>query len=275
MTDSGSLGTPSTTCLPFADSHCHLDFPPFDADRPAVLDRARQAGVGTLILIGCSAQADLRDRARQLAAATPGMHLVSGVHPHEAGGYGPAAEAWLRQAHAQGDLVGLGELGFDFYYDLARPEEQRHAFSRQLGLARELDLPVVLHTRDADAQTAALLRAEGVPRAGGVVHCFSGGEALRDTALELGLHLGVTGMVTYPWAAPLRAVLREVPPSRLTARRGAPYLAPAPRRLPRNEPGQIPRIAEKLAEILELDVATLARLTTASTHALFRVAPLV
>jgi len=254
-----------------ADSHCHLDGAAFDEDRAAVLARARAVGVDTFVVIGCSAEAERRERARAVvAAAGPGVALVSGVHPHAAQGLDEAVCDELRARAAAGELVGLGETGLDYHYDFCPPEEQRAAFRRSLRLAQELDLPVVIHTREAEAETVAILEEEGLPRAGGVIHCFSSAPWLAERALALGLHLGFTGMITYAWAGAVREVARGVPGERLLVETDSPYLGPAPRRLRRNEPGEVRRVAEALAELRGDDLGALAAQTRENCRRLFR-----
>jgi TatD DNase family protein len=252
------------------DSHAHLDFADFDGDLDGVLQRARAAGVAGVIAVGSGRGLESRTAAVALAGRHPDVWATVGIHPHDASLADDAAVAALRELAAQPRVVALGELGLDFHYDHSPRPRQREAFAAQLRVARELGLPVVVHTREADEDTLAILRAEGVPH-GGVLHCFSGGEPLARAGLELGLHVSFSGILTFPKADALRAVARDVVPlDRTLVETDSPYLAPVPHRGRRCEPAHVVHTARRLAELHGLTLEDVARITTRNARRLFR-----
>lgn len=252
------------------DSHCHLDDEAFDADRVAVLDRARQAGVATCLVVGVMDGEGGHRRALDVAGE---LHLpcAAGLHPHEARWFSPETEAELRRLGQAKAIVGLGEIGLDFHYDHSPREDQEKAFRAQIRLARELGLPIIIHTRAADDETLRILREEPIAPAGGVVHCFSGGEVLARGAIELGLYMSFSGIVTFPRAGNLRDIARSVPLGRLLVETDAPYLAPVPHRGRRNEPAHVVRVLETIGAERQLSVEDLGRVTTENFSRLFGV----
>jgi TatD DNase family protein len=252
--------------MTFFDSHCHLTAEHFDEDRGAAISRAREAGVDRMVTIASSAE-DSR-AVVALLRENPGLRGSVGVHPHVAGETDPAALPLLRElALSEPAVVAIGETGFDFFYDNAPRAEQEAWFLRQVELAAELDLPLVVHSRDADAETAAALRdlPDGVR---GVVHCFTGGRALLDAALEADWYVSFTGLVsfrTYDGAELLRAMPRE----RLLIETDSPYLAPVPLRGRRNEPANVRFVCEAVAAHRGEDSAEVARYTAENAERLF------
>lgn len=247
------------------DTHAHLDDPAFDADRDAVVDRAREAGVAAIVNVGY-------DEARwastlHLAGRHAAVYAALGVHPHEAAAWDAALGGRLRRALGAAKVVALGEIGLDFYRDYAPREAQRAAFTAQLALARELDLPVVLHSRAAEDEVVATLAEHRIAR--GVLHSFSGSAETARRALDLGLHVSLTGPVSYPKAEHQRDLARLVPLDRLLLETDCPYLAPQPRRGRRNEPAYVRYTAEAIAAARGEDVARVAAATTANAAALF------
>ncbi len=251
------------------DTHTHLDFPQFDGDRQAVLERAAQAGVEWMVDVG----ADLASsrRAVALAAGEPRLWAAVGVHPHDAATVTPAALAELRALAQNPRVVAIGEIGLDYYRDLSPRPVQRSALEAQLALARELGLPVIVHNRDAHEETLAILRTAAPWR--GVMHCFSGDAAFARAVLDLGLYIGIAGPVTYPKAQTLAEVARLVPLARLLVETDCPYLAPQARRGQRNEPAYVRLIAERVAELRGLTLAALARVTSENARVLFGPGP--
>jgi TatD DNase family protein len=234
------------------DSHCHLDGKPFAADRQAVIRRAREAGVDTLVAIGLQP-------AVELAEADENIYAVVGVHPHEAA-QASGLEAAPLLSHPK--VVAVGEIGLDYHYDFSPRDTQRAVFEGQLQLAAEANLPVVIHTREAWADTVAILKAHGPRR--GIFHCFSGGPAEAEEALALGFHLSFSGIITFPKAEDIREAARLAPLDRLLVETDAPYLAPVPFRGKRNEPAYIVHTARRLAELRGVSFDEIAALTTAN-----------
>lgn len=251
------------------DTHCHLDFERFDADRTAVVARALAAGVQRIIVPGI----DLENCPAVLAVAArfPSVLAAVGIHPNSSAGW---QTDWLDQIRAWAadeHVVAIGEIGLDYYWDLAPQKMQQQAFAAQLALAAELDLPVIVHNREASADVLRLLA--GSPLAGrlraGVLHSFSGTWAAAEQALALGFYLGFTGPVTFKKADELRDVLVRMPLERLLVETDAPFLAPHPHRGKRNEPAYVALVAERIAAVRGLPVAEVAEITSANAIRLF------
>lgn len=248
------------------DSHAHLTDERFADDLAAVVGRAAAAGVDAIITVATSV-AGSRD-ALALAERWPGIYATAGVHPHQAAEASDADWAALPALLETDLVVAVGEAGLDFFYDNAPRGVQREVFDRQLGLAADHDLPAVVHARDADDETAAAIRAH--PRARGVLHCFTGGRALLDTALEAGWSISFTGIVTFARYTDAD-LLRAVPADRLMIETDSPYLAPAPHRGERNEPARVAAIAGRVAEIRGVPAAELREVTTCNAREFFRI----
>ncbi len=221
----------------FIDSHCHLADPQFDADRDAMIERARLAGARALVCIGESlAQAD---KAEAIARAHPGFVVhTAGVHPHDADGWEPARDMAAIRGHLARGAVAVGECGLDYHYDHSPRPRQRQAFADQLAIAQETGRPVVVHTRLAVEDTQAMIAEAGRAGIRGVLHCFTGPRALMDTALEAGWCVSFAGVITFKKFEGLDLV-RAVPDDRLLLETDAPYLAPVPLRGKRNEPAHL------------------------------------
>ena len=245
------------------DAHCHLGDPAFDPDREAVLDRARDAGVTHVVVIGGTLAES--DRAVALARTRPGLSATVGVHPHEARGWSVDAAARLRDLLALPEVVALGETGLDYHYDHSPRDDQRRAFEAQLGLAAEAGKPVVVHARDADDDMAAMLDAAG----GAVVlHSFSSGVNLFAAGMQIAAYFSFSGMITFKnWTMNDR--LTACPPDRLLVETDAPYLAPVPHRGKRNEPAFVRHVAEALARARGESPETLERRTSDNARRLF------
>jgi len=256
------------------DTHAHLDFEQFDADRAAVLERARAAGVAAMVNVG----ADLASSRRAVTLA--GQHLPVyasvGVHPHEAKMLDGAALAELRVLAGRPKVVAVGEIGLDFYRDLSPRDLQRRAFQAQLAWAAQLGKPVIVHDRDAHDEVLQILTdwagtAAGSPLAGrlGVLHSFSGDLAMAERAIELGFYIAVSGPVTYHNARRLPEVVRAVSLDRLLVETDCPYLPPHPHRGQRNEPAHVRLVAEQIAAIRGVTFDQVAQATTANACRLF------
>jgi TatD DNase family protein len=235
--------------------------PQFDGDRDAVVARAREAGVETMLIVGGVDEEQGHRRALRVAGEL-GFPASAGVHPHEARLAAEGVYDELRGLAKDRRIVAIGEIGLDFHYDHSPRDVQREVFRRQVRLAREVGLPVIIHTREADDETAALLEDEGAGEVGGVIHCFTGGPELAKRALALGFYVSFSGIVAFPRAEVIQGVAKEVPRDRLLVETDAPFLAPPPHRGKRNEPAFVVEVARKVASVrgttLE-DVASAAR----------------
>ena len=239
------------------DSHLHLSDQAFEEDRSAVLQRARDAGVAELVTVA-SDPADAR-RAIDLALATPGVWATVGLHPHEAAAFSVELLAELEDLAALPEVVAIGETGLDYHYDNSPREEQLHAFRSQLQLAERAGLPVVVHSRDADEETAALI-SEFAGRVPGVLHCFTGGNELLTAGLDAGWFVSFSGIVTFKRFDGAEAV-RRVPADRLLIETDSPYLSPVPQRGRRNEPSHLIHTCRRVAEIRGEVLETTAEIT--------------
>jgi TatD DNase family protein len=242
--------------------------PAFDADRAEVISRAKAAGVDLILEIAGSdiAKGSL-DAGLALAEEHDLIYSAIGVHPHEASIYDPELEARLLEATSRQKVVGWGEIGLDYHYDYSPREVQRRVFAIQIELARQAGLPVIIHTREAEEDTVAILREhEGVT---GVLHCFTGTQSLADTALELGLLISFSGVLTFKNSNDLRAVAASVPLDRTLVETDSPYLAPVPFRGRRNEPAYVRETAASLASLHGVTIEEVAGQTSANFMRLF------
>lgn len=258
--------------LTLVDSHCHIDMAAFDADRAAVVTRARDAGVERMLVVGC-ADAEAGHRRALSVAEALGLPASAGVHPHDAKIASEETYAEFTQLAQAGRIVAIGEIGLDFHYDNSPRPAQLDVFRQQVRLARELSLPIIVHTRDADAETSQILEEEGAGEVGGVIHCFTGGAELARRALAIGFHISFSGIVTFPRAEGIRAVARDVPLDRILIETDAPFLAPIPHRGKRNEPAFVIEIARFLAKLRDISEQVVARAVTENFDRLFLVGP--
>ncbi len=255
------------------DSHCHLADAAYADDLAEVVARARDADVsGGLCVLACG-DAEEAERGRRVASLWPGLRFAAGVHPHQAHLFaGREAEVVPALSSA---LTGpprasaIGEIGLDYHYDFSPRDAQRAVFRAQVRLAREWRLPVVIHTREADEDTIAIIREEGGGEVAGVFHCFSGTARLADEALGLGFLVSFSGMITFPKATSLRAIAARVPADRLLVETDCPYLAPVPLRGRRNEPAFVARTAETLAGLRQMTLPELDAAVTANFARVF------
>lgn len=251
------------------DSHCHLNFNAFDEDRAEVIERAQAAGVIGFINPGTSL-ADSR-RIVALAGKIPELYAAVGVHPNDAGGFAAETLAQLRGLAQAPKVVAIGEIGLDYYWDEAPRPVQRQVFEQQLGLATELGLPVIIHQRDAAADTMAVLRqwAAGGEHPGLVLHSFSGDLAMAEEAIELGFYIGLSGPVTFKNARGLPEIVVALPADRLLVETDAPFLTPHPFRGKRNEPARVALVAERVAALKNVPQLEMYAQLTKNTKALF------
>jgi TatD DNase family protein len=255
------------------DSHCHLDFPEFAPELDEVMARARAANVGTCLTIGTKLATF--DRTKAIAERYSDVWCTIGSHPHEAKAEPLADSQALLAASKHPKVVGIGETGLDYYYENSPREAQARNFRAHIAAARELDLPLIVHTRDADEDTIAMLEDE--MRKGpfrGLVHCFTGSQMLADAAIAIGFYISASGIATFKNSVALRDVLKTVPLDRLLVETDAPYLAPVPHRGKRNEPAFVTHTAAALAELKGVSREALAQATTENFSRLFtKVAP--
>ena len=250
------------------DSHCHLDFPGLSEERDAVLGRARAAGVGAIQTIGT--RLGTFDQVAAIAEANDDVYCSVGVHPHRAAKEPLDGPGQLLAWAEHPKVIGIGESGLDYYYDHSPRDVQAAVFRLHIQAARESGLPLIVHTRDADRDTADLLRAAlaEAPFAG-VIHCYSSSPELGFAAVEMGLYLGLGGILTFKKSDQLRATVRELPLERLLLETDAPYLAPEPFRGKRNEPAHVAHVAATLGEVKGLALAEVEAATTDNFFRLF------
>ncbi|HZS09296.1 MAG TPA: TatD family hydrolase [Blastocatellia bacterium] len=259
----------------FTDSHAHLDTPAYDADRAEVVARARAAGVDTMLEIaGSDIGKGSLPAGLRLAEEYPFVYAAVGLHPHEASLYDDALERQLLEATRHEKVIGWGEIGLDYHYDNSPRDVQRRIFARQLEMARSVRLPVIIHTREAEDDTIAILRDEwadkGGDEVGGIIHCFTSTQRLADAALEMGFLISFSGVVTFKNSDDLRAVAKSLPLEKLLVETDCPYLAPVPYRGRRNEPAFVVETARLIAELHQTSIEEVARATSGNFRRLFK-----
>lgn len=253
------------------DTHTHLDDARYNDDRDAVLARARESGVEAFVTIGCDLATS--GAAVEIAERYPFVYASIGVHPHEAKHIQDDWYDEFRRLAKNKNVVAYGEIGLDYHYNHSSPKEQRERFREQIQLARELRLPVIIHTREAQEDTVSILKEERASEVGGVFHCFSGDAWLAKEALDLGFHLSFSGILTFQNATALREIAKETPLDRVLIETDCPYLAPIPYRGKRNEPAYVSNVAQQLATLhcSTLTVDHIARQTSDNAKKLFKI----
>jgi TatD DNase family protein len=256
------------------DSHCHLADDTFAGDLDAIVARAKDAPLERVLVILEAGNAKEAAQAERVSALWPETRFSIGVHPHQAHQFADAPEHAAETVRAQFAATpaarAVGEIGLDYHYDYSPRDVQHAVFRAQVRLARELDRPVVIHTREADEDTLVILREEGGGQVRGVLHCFTGNAVLADAGLALGFYISLAGIVTFPKAGELRETARRVPLDRLLVETDSPFLAPVPYRGKRNEPAYVARVVDTLAELHGIAPGALAQQTDANFHRLFR-----
>jgi TatD DNase family protein len=248
------------------DSHAHLDFSQFKSDQDEVIARALDAGVTQIINVGTdliSSEASVA-----LAHRHPSVYASVGIHPHDAKSLSSEALKRLAQLASDDKVVAIGEMGLDFYRDLSPRRQQREAFRQQIRLAIELDMPLVVHDRDAHAEVLKILQEEGAHRVGGVLHCFSGDLKMARQGLEMGFHISFAGPLTYSGETK-QAIARQIPLNKILVETDCPFLTPVPRRGRRNEPAYVRHVAEKIAEIRGISYEEVAEATSKNAARVF------
>ena len=255
----------------FIDSHAHIDGKEFDGDRGEVIQRAHSAGVSLILNVGTGdPHSGAFERAVELGKAHESVFTAIGTHPHDARLYDDAAEAKIKHLISSEHVIAWGEIGLDFHYDNSPRDVQIQIFKRQLRAARDCDLPVVIHTREAEAETIDILKSEydGAQRRG-IFHCFSGSRELAQRAIEIGFMISFSGIVTFKKADELRAVAKQAPLDRLLIETDCPYLTPIPYRGKRNEPAYVVEVARCLATLHDMNIEDMARITTENFNRFF------
>lgn len=253
------------------DTHCHLDPQYFPAGPDDVLTRARAAGVHGFVVVGVGQDLAPARAAVALAKRMPErVSAAVGIHPHDATTLTDASFAELSVLAREAEVAAVGEIGLDYHYDHSPREVQRAAFAKLVGLAREVKKPIVVHTREAAADTIDILRSEGAKDVGGVIHCFSEDRAFAEKALDLGFDVSFSGIVTFKNAAPIHEVAKWAPLDRIVVETDSPYLAPVPLRGKPCEPSYVIHTARRVAELRNIPLEALAEATTVNAERLFR-----
>ena len=254
------------------DSHAHLDDDRYNEDREAMLARAQDAGVTTMITIGCDLASS--QAAVAMAQQYPFVYATVGVHPHEVKHIEDDWYSKLQQLGKEQKVVAYGEIGLDYHYNHSPPQLQRSRFREQVGVAKALGLPLVIHTREAQEDTIKILKEEGAEKVGGVFHCFSGDAWLAKDALDLGFYLSFSGVITFKNASMLRDIVKWAPLDRIMVETDCPYLTPVPNRGKRNEPAFVRYVAETIAEIKSqetpISLEEICTQTSGNTKRLFK-----
>ena len=253
------------------DSHAHIQGSEYASEVEAVVQRAREAGVETIIVVGGAGELSSNQAAVALAESHRALYATVGMHPHDAKDVGEDEIEKLKHLTAKAKVIAVGETGLDFYYNHSPREVQRKVFARFIQMARETNLPLVVHERDAFQDAAELLRSEGRGQLRGVIHCFTGDYQAARQYLDLGFYLSFTGIITFKNAQALRDVVRDVPLERMFMETDSPYLTPIPHRGKRNEPAYVRFVAETIAKVKGLTFEEVARVTSNNVRELFRI----
>jgi TatD DNase family protein len=248
------------------DTHCHIDLDAFDDDRNAVIERAHQAGVQQMLVIGFE---PVRWKAAlELQSCVPGLSVAAGLHPNSANQFDQQLIKEIETVAREHDIVAIGETGIDLYWDAAPLELQQRAFAEQIDLARQLDLPFIIHQRDAEREVVDALKRFDGPH-WGVLHCFTGDWHYAQEILELGLHVGLGGAITFKSRTDLHVAAAQIPLDRIVLETDSPFMAPVPHRGKRNEPAYVLNVAQRLAELRDVGVDEIAETTSANAERVF------
>lgn len=250
------------------DTHCHLNVDAFEEDAEATIQRAKEAGVSRFAVVGFDAETI--KKSLKLSAAHPEIYSIIGWHPTEAGSYTIEIEESLLAMLRTEKVIAMGEMGLDYYWMEDPKDVQEHVFRRQIQIAKQLQLPISIHMRDAIEDTYRILKDEDVSEIGGIMHSYSDDVTYMEKFLELGMHISLSGVVTFKKAQDVHEVAKAVPLDRLLIETDAPYLAPVPYRGKRNEPSYVKYVAEKVAELRGMTVEEVAAITMQNANKLFR-----
>lgn len=249
------------------ESHAHYDDSAFDADREEILNQCREQGIETIINV--SASLDSVKSTLALAQKYPFIYGAVGIHPDETGELSEEAFAWLREQCRHPKAAAVGEIGLDYYWDKEKHELQKYWFRRQMELAKELGLPIIVHSREAAADTLEAVRAAHSPKLRGVIHCFSYGPELAGEYLDMGYYIGIGGVVTFKNAKKLKEVVKMLPLERILLETDCPYLAPEPNRGKRNTSLNLPCIAEAIGQLKGIEAKEVIRVTNENAKTLY------
>ena len=260
-------GTRNSSLVTFIDTHCHLEMDEFNLDRDKVIERAKNAGIEFMITIG----SDLKGNKGALALSEryDSVYAAVGIHPHDAKDFTDDIYRKLKEWATKEKVVAIGEIGLDYHYDNSPREVQRDVFKKQLLLAKETNLPVVIHSREAKKDTLEIVKESGIAK--GVYHCFSGDMDMAEKVIAMGFHISIAGPVTFKNAKKLIEIAKSIPDDYLLIETDAPYLAPEPFRGKRNEPLYLVDTARTIAELREISMEDLSRVTTLNAKRLFRI----
>jgi TatD DNase family protein len=250
------------------DSHAHLEMPEFKKDLEAVIQRAKESGVEYIFTVGT----EKRDwkRALEIADSHPSIYAILGVHPHNAKEIDDQTYSTLKDLCRNGKVKAYGEIGLDFFRNLSSRDIQLKRFREQIILARELELPIVVHDREAHQETVEILKSEKAEECGGIIHCFSGNYEMAKVCIDMGFYISIPGSITFKSAESFRGIVRRIPLESLLVETDAPFLTPEPFRGKRNEPGHIRYTAQKLAEIKNVSFEKVAEATTENAKHVYR-----
>lgn len=250
------------------DTHCHLNVDAFEDDLEETIQRAKEAGVGRFAVVGFDIPTI--EKSLELSSKYPEIYSIIGWHPTEAGNYTEEIQESLQDLLKNEKVVAMGEMGLDYHWNTSPPATQKKVFRQQITIAKNLQLPISIHMRDAIEDTYRVLREENVSEIGGIMHSYSGDVDYMQKFLDLGMHISISGVVTFKKAMELHEVAKAVPLDRLLIETDSPYLAPVPYRGKRNEPAYVKHVCERIAELRGMDPAEVARITTENANRLFR-----
>ena len=248
------------------DTHAHLDFPKFDQDRQEVIQRAQSSDLKYIINVGADEESS--QRSVKLAQQEEMIYAAVGVHPHDASKFSDTTYNQLQEWAAADKVVAIGETGLDYHYDNSPRQLQQEVFRRQIQLAKEVELPLIIHSREAKKDSLDILLDEGAYEVGGIIHCFGGDLEMAEAAIDMNFYIAVGGLLTFDNAHQLRRIIKQIPIEKLLVETDAPYLTPQPHRGKRNEPAYVKHVVDKLAHILPYSAEKIGEVTTANAKEL-------
>ncbi|MCY7692046.1 TatD family hydrolase [Bacillus altitudinis] len=251
------------------DTHAHLNAEQYNEDLEQVIERAKSEKVEKIVVVGFDRPTITR--AMELIEAYDFMYAAIGWHPVDAIDMTDEDLAWIKELSQHEKVVAIGEMGLDYYWDKSPKDVQKEVFRRQIALAKEVNLPIIIHNRDATEDVVTILKEEGAAEVGGIMHCFTGSLEIAKVCMEMNFYISFGGPVTFKNAKKPKEVVKDIPSDRLLIETDCPYLTPAPFRGKRNEPSYVKYIAEQIAELREISFEELAALTTENAKKVFRI----